>query len=369
MSQSFMSLVLLGNLASASPVVGVPHQTIVEVASEGGPSVAEGHAVEKFTDIASPAGIAFDPAGNLYVGNAASSGYVRFVTADGATTDEIGGLLDDPDFVVFDEHGFVGEAGSVLVGALDTILQIDPDTGITTTLFSGPPLSNVGEMEFDSTGRLFAGQVGGALGAGVVVIDQGTPSVFFSIPDDRTGSIAVDEQDNVFVGATHSALIYKLDPSGALLGDPFASVPISMIGGQLAYASVGPFSGDLFAGGREDGNVFRVDGASGDVSLFMSGLEYPVGLAVGQQGDLFVGDFHGDAIYRVFADCNENGIPDYQDIAEGTSSDANDNGIPDECESAQGVPTVSEWGTVVMTLLVLTAGTMVLMRRGSIVRQ
>ncbi len=31
-------------------------------------------------------------------------------------------------------------------------------------------------------------------------------------------------------------------------------------------------------------------------------------------------------------DCNENGVPDLQDIIDGTSSDVNGNGIPDECE-------------------------------------
>jgi len=33
----------------------------------------------------------------------------------------------------------------------------------------------------------------------------------------------------------------------------------------------------------------------------------------------------------LFADCNENGVPDATDIAQGTSEDCNENGIPDEC--------------------------------------
>jgi hypothetical protein len=35
-------------------------------------------------------------------------------------------------------------------------------------------------------------------------------------------------------------------------------------------------------------------------------------------------------------DCNSNGIPDYQDIANGTSHDCNNNGTPDECDIAAG---------------------------------
>ena len=35
---------------------------------------------------------------------------------------------------------------------------------------------------------------------------------------------------------------------------------------------------------------------------------------------------------RLTADCNDNGVPDEQDIAAGTSPDCNGNGVPDECE-------------------------------------
>jgi hypothetical protein len=38
-------------------------------------------------------------------------------------------------------------------------------------------------------------------------------------------------------------------------------------------------------------------------------------------------------------DCNGNGVPDYQDIASGTSADCNANGVPDECDIAAGTST------------------------------
>ncbi len=37
-----------------------------------------------------------------------------------------------------------------------------------------------------------------------------------------------------------------------------------------------------------------------------------------------------------FHDCNENGIPDVEDIASGTSQDCNGNGVPDECDIEDG---------------------------------
>ena len=36
---------------------------------------------------------------------------------------------------------------------------------------------------------------------------------------------------------------------------------------------------------------------------------------------------------------------------------------PEDCEPCPAVPTVSEWGLIVMTLLLLTAGTIVFSRR------
>lgn len=64
-------------------------------------------------------------------------------------------------------------------------------------------------------------------------------------------------------------------------------------------------------------------------------------------------------------DCNVNRIPDECDIADGRSLDANGNGIPDECVLADGVPTLSNWGMLVATLALLSAGTIVLHRRGA----
>ena len=61
-----------------------------------------------------------------------------------------------------------------------------------------------------------------------------------------------------------------------------------------------------------------------------------------------------------FPDCNNNGIPDILDIALGNSLDQNFDGIPDEC--APAIPTLSQWGLIVLTLLLLTAGTIVIRR-------
>jgi hypothetical protein len=47
---------------------------------------------------------------------------------------------------------------------------------------------------------------------------------------------------------------------------------------------------------------------------------------------LFVGILLGQSMDRLLDDCNNNGVPDANDIANGTSGDCNNNFIPDECD-------------------------------------
>jgi hypothetical protein len=45
-------------------------------------------------------------------------------------------------------------------------------------------------------------------------------------------------------------------------------------------------------------------------------------------------------------DCNDNGVPDDQDIADGTSADCNENQVPDECDIADGTSVDCDGGPV-----------------------
>ncbi len=49
-----------------------------------------------------------------------------------------------------------------------------------------------------------------------------------------------------------------------------------------------------------------------------------------------------DSGQRSFPDCNTNGVPDLNDIANGTSGDCNANGVPDECDVDEGDPDGNE---------------------------
>ena len=58
-------------------------------------------------------------------------------------------------------------------------------------------------------------------------------------------------------------------------------------------------------------------------------------------GTVCQGDTNGNGIDEACEDCNDNGIPDFEEIATGLSKDCNQNGIPDECEedcNGNGIP-------------------------------
>ncbi len=62
-------------------------------------------------------------------------------------------------------------------------------------------------------------------------------------------------------------------------------------------------------------------------------------------------------------DCNANGRFDSCDIDQQIETDVNSNGIPDSCEGIS-IPTVSTWTLTIMTIILLTAGTLIVGRRG-----
>ncbi|UCG17214.1 MAG: lamin tail domain-containing protein [Phycisphaerales bacterium] len=62
-------------------------------------------------------------------------------------------------------------------------------------------------------------------------------------------------------------------------------------------------------------------------------LDNPYGIAVDGAGNAYVARRDSDSALKIAPpDCNNNGIPDDQDIAGGTSEDCNANGVRDECE-------------------------------------
>jgi subtilisin-like proprotein convertase family protein len=132
------------------------------------------------------------------------------------------------------------------------------------------------------------------------------------------------------VGPTSPGVWYSLEGTG---GD----ITVSLCpdeGGNATYDSkLTVYSGTCQAlvciGGNDD-----ACGLSSRVDFFSNAGETYLILVHGFGGAS--GDFDLAVVCdAVFDDCNGNGVPDDEDITNGTSTDCNGNGIPDECEFDQ----------------------------------
>ena len=135
--------------------------------------------------------------------------------------------------------------------------------------------------------------------------------------------------------------------------------------------SLGRCEFDHDANNRVDLVDFTGTGGNGFVTCFGPGpysADHPCAISdIDQDGDVDAVDF--DFFVTAFddpiADCNGNGKNDLADIIDGIqqgqSPDANNDGVLDACVGE--IPTVSEWGAIVMAMLLLTVGSIVFRSR------
>ncbi len=211
-----------------------------------------------------PFGIAFDPAGNLFVANSANNGGGGSITEiTRAGTPSTFSSESDPIVLAFNNSG-------TLFAADYSDGNIYKYTGGVQSTFAGgftTPIS----MAFDSAGDLFVGS-GYGDGNGIItkITPGGTQTPFASglnFPGGMTfngaGDLLVTEQD--------SGTIFQYTPGGGQ--STFATTLSNSLNG-LAFDS----SGNLFVGSAGDGSIIEI-APGGAQSTFASGLANPAGLA------------------------------------------------------------------------------------------
>lgn len=111
-------------------------------------------------------------------------------------------------------------------------------------------------------------------------------------------------------------------------------------------------------------NTFSPD--SNDEQFFFFAFDH--GARTTSRSELPEGDLPDpcEGVELVDPDCDSDGMTDDCEISSGLADDVDGDGTPDECESP--VPTVSEWGLTVMTVLGLTVGTILFGRRRRLAR-
>jgi K319-like protein/NHL repeat-containing protein len=194
--------------------------------------------------------------------------------------------------------------GEILVSELNpsgpgSIIKVDPVTGAQTTLFSGGSFVNPTGMALDGNGNLLVADIGLR---GIIKVDSVTgmqtivsSGGFFSKPRglaiDSNGDILVaDENAFGFPGA-----IIKVDPvTGAQTvltksadGPMFLPIEVEIDSNGDLLVTIRRFEGSSVGG------IIKVNPVTGAQTILTSGslFVFPVGLAIGTNGDIFVADF------------------------------------------------------------------------------
>ena len=231
-------------------------QSILEYTSGGTPSTFAG-------GMNYPFGIAFDPAGNLFVANTANNGGGGSITEiTRAGTPSTFSNESDPIVLAFNNSGTLFAADYS-----DGNIYKYTSGGVQSTFAGG--FNNPISMAFDSTGDLFVGS-GYGDGNGIItkITPGGTPSLFASGLN-FPGGMTFDGP-NLLVTEQDSGAILQYTPSGAQ--STFATTSYNSLNG-LAFDS----TGDLFAGASV-GDIVEI-APGGAQSVFATGLGNPAGLA------------------------------------------------------------------------------------------
>ena len=283
-----------------------------------------------------PSALTFGPDGNLYVVGPQTpwTGPWNVVRYDGVTGEFID-VFTSGSYMVFPRGLTFGPDGNLYVTDGNHVKRYNGTTGAFIDVFVAvhDTLADAWHLTFGPDGNLYVASYWSDL----VARFDGTTGEFmdvFASGEELSGptGLTFGPDGNLYVSSAGGKILRYDGASGAFI-DVFASG-----GNALSGLRFGP-CGDLYVCDFW-GKVFLYNGTTGEfVARFVSGLQGPMDLTFGPDGNLYVTD-----------DIAGPGALDVVLRYEG----------PDP---TCGIPTVSAWGVLAMTLLLLTAGTILIARR------
>jgi hypothetical protein len=265
------------------------------------PTVSPDYHISVYASVPEPMKLSFAPDGSLYVGRDPGLRIHR-VSPGGQKVTEFGPPMVDPDAVLVDTTGRIsGRRHSVLVGGGGILAAIFPDQ--TSSVIFNTGFDDVDDMKFDRRGRLIF-----ADDRPLILSSSGAPpTVLFSLPE-RSGSIAIDRRNRIFVASGSTIRVY--DPAGALVDDAFAT-GLSGLNTYIAFANEPDRGrGSGWHDPRADAPLYVLNGTTllrydrrGQATTigtgFVPGPGSGTGFVFGPDNALYVSDYDGNRILRI----------------------------------------------------------------------
>jgi hypothetical protein len=304
--------------------------------------VVPGYVVTTVADVPIPAYIAFAPDGTLYVGNTNDGFFPISRVTPAGVSEFCGPPISDADVVLVDASGeFTGVAGAVVVGGLDggtgRIAYVVPCQDSDNVLYHETVIRNPGELRLDSLGRLIypgQGDPPDQQSSAIMRISEGTPQLL--VDGVASASLEIDALDRVLVVDLSSGELRRFDADG--LSDPLSTPVFLNPDTSSIQRGAGPrFTAYLYA--IDAGNLLAID-ENGNQQRLGTGFPENQDFAFHPiTGLLYFPEPHhlpNPRIRRLDPDCNGNGVPDQDDIANcpiGDSScgDCDSDAVPDGC--------------------------------------
>ena len=212
-------------------------------------AVTTAESTSLYTVGSSPAAMAFDAAGNVYVANTMDNSISK-ITTNGVVS-RFATVGDNPAALVFDG------AGNLYVANSDegTITKISPQA--TATLFA-----TVGDrpssLVFDSSGNLYsADAISGTISK---VTPSGEVSVFADLASNPT-ALVIDSVGNLYSANGRDSTVSKITPTGQIT--KLTTLPIA------ASRMVSDSSGNLYVFSTVSSKIYKIT-PTGELSVFIS---------------------------------------------------------------------------------------------------
>jgi DNA-binding beta-propeller fold protein YncE len=228
--------------------------------------------------IATPYGLAFDPAGNLYVDNNAANSLSKFTP---------GGVLiapNNPNFETFDSSGNLYVANF----SNNTVIKATPQGAVSFFISSG--LNGPLGVAFDSSGNLYV-----VNGNGTTVSQYSSSGALlnssFITGLSQPVGVAIDSSGNIYVSNNGNNTIGKYSPTGAVINASYITglaAPRSLVFDSL---------GNLYVANIGNSAVSEYSASGTLLNAVYARIGGAYGLAVDALGNLYVSN--GGAVYKV----------------------------------------------------------------------